>query len=998
MVVLFNFTGIANGYMRQFTLLFGFVIFTLMCLEGIGQGKISGTVYDQDSGEPVIYCNVILKGSVTGVTTDFDGKFEIDVNELPAVLQFSFISYLSQEEEFTSYSKGVSIRLSQDTELLNEAEVVGERISEKQKQAPLTMESMDVQAIKDAASGSFYESLGTLKEVDVTSASLGFKIINTRGFNSTSPVRSLQLIDGVDNQSPGLNFSLGNFLGSSDLDVMKVDIIAGASSAFYGPGAFNGVVQMTTKDPFIFPGFSMYLKKGERGLFEQAIRYAQVIQNKDGEDKFAYKINWFRFQANEWEATNFEPIYGSPDGESNPYGFDAVNIYGDEPIAINNDVSDAQFDYTGLGTFYRNGYREEDLVNYNTDNLKFNSGLYYKFNPQVVLNYNFNYSTGNTIYQGENRYALKDIEFFQHKLEVGEKDKWFVRAYSTSEDAGNTYDIVTTAVRMLDESSSTADWNTRFVQNWGQNFTSEVQEHPTYNEIFETVSNSGLSGDEQLALFNSLLAEWYLNDYDYFNSLYQQNVDQVNEVDAQFIEPFYQPGTERYDSLFRAITSSEFTEGGSRFYDKSKLYHLHGEYKMDLVWADLVVGANARWYRPDSHGTIFKDTLQYTYQLDSVGNYVLGANGHRLVTDSVRLRIQNQEWGAYLGLERWFAEDRLKANVTTRVDKNVNFDYLISPAASLVYVPNEKTTLRLSFSSAIRNPTLADQYLYYNVGRAILLGNIDGRFEAGQDSLFTIDSFNEYRSSSSLVTGLDKLEYFNVDKIRPEKVKTIEGGFRGTLWENTYLDAAAYYSVYTDFIGYNIGLNTSFDQENGFPNEGIQVFRVAANAREKVTTTGFSIGFNYYFKHSSLNGNYSFNKLVSDNDDPIIPAFNTPEHKFNLGFSGRDIKLSNKLKHFGYGVNYKWIDGFLFEGSPQFTGNVSSYDMIDVQVNLMIPEINCTFKVGSSNLLGIQPLLKSDLGNFGDRLERALNNENIQVYGGPRVGRLMYASILFELK
>ena len=109
-------------------------------------------------------------------------------------------------------------------------------------------------------------------------------------------------------------------------------------------------------------------------------------------------------------------------------------------------------------------------------------------------------------------------------------------------------------------------------------------------------------------------------------------------------------------------------------------------------------------------------------------------------------------------------------------------------------------------------------------------------------------------------------------------------------------------------------------------------------------------------------------------------------------------KLSNKLKHFGYGVNYKWIDGFLFEGSPQFTGNVPSYDMIDVQVNLRIPEINCTFKVGSSNLLGIQPLLKSDLGNFGDRLERALNNENIQVYGGPRVGRLMYASILFELK
>ena len=995
-MIIFTFT--AHGLMRYFTPFLCALLLFLIGIEGFSQGKISGTVYDQDSGDPVFACNVIIKGSTTGVTTDFDGKFEIDVKSLPVILQFSFISYLSQEIEYTGYVQAASVRLSQDTELLSEAEVVGERISEKQKQAPLTMESMDVQAIKDAASGSFYESLGNLKEVDVTSASLGFKIINTRGFNSTSPVRSLQLIDGVDNQSPGLNFSLGNFLGASDLDVMKVDIIAGASSAFYGPGAFNGVVQMTTKDPFVFPGFSMYLKKGERGLFEQAIRFAQVIKNEKGEDKFAYKINWFRFQANEWEADNIEPIYGSPHGTENPYGFDAVNIYGDEPIAINNSNLDDQFNNPGLGVFYRNGYQEQDLANYDTDNLKFNSGLYYKLTPDVVLNYNFNYSTGTTIYQGENRYALKDIEFFQHKLEVGEKDKWFVRAYTTAEDAGNTYDIVTTAVRMLDASGSTADWNTRFIQNWGQNFTDLVQEHPTFNNILEDVQNSGLSGDEMLGLFNQLMADWYVDDYEYFNGLYQQNVELVNQTSGQFVEPFYKPGTERYDSLFSAITAAEFTKGGSRFYDKSKLYHIHGEYKMDLEWADLVVGANARMYRPDSRGTIFRDTLQYTYILDSIGNYVLGDNGQRLVSDSTRLVIKNQEWGAYLGLQRWFAEDRLKANFTTRVDKNINFDYLMSPAASLVFVPNDKTTCRLSFSSAVRNPTIADQYLYYNVGRAILLGNIDGRFEVGQDSLFTIDSFNDFRNSPSLVIGLDKLKYFNVEKIRPEKVKTIEGGYRGTLGESVYVDAAVYYSVYTDFIGYNIGLNAEFDQTNGFPQGGIQAFRVAANARELVTTTGFSIGFNYYFKHTSLNGNYSFNKLISDNDDPIIPAFNTPEHKFNLGINGRDIRLSDKLKHFGYGINYKWIEGFLFEGSPQFTGLVPSYDMIDVQVNLHAPEINCTFKVGSSNLLGLRPFFDSDLGTFGSRLDRSLHNENIQVYGGPRVGRLMYATIMFEIK
>src|SRR5690606_15317953 len=118
-----------------------------------------------------------------------------------------------------------------------------------QKESPLTVETMGIIAIKETPAANFYEGLGNLKGVDVTASSLSFKVINTRGFNSTSPVRSLQIIDGVDNQSPGLNFSLGNFLGASELDVQKVDLIVGASSAYYGPNAFNGVIAMQTKSP-----------------------------------------------------------------------------------------------------------------------------------------------------------------------------------------------------------------------------------------------------------------------------------------------------------------------------------------------------------------------------------------------------------------------------------------------------------------------------------------------------------------------------------------------------------------------------------------------------------------------------------------------------------------------------------------------------------------------------------------------------------------------------
>ncbi|MBK6342645.1 MAG: carboxypeptidase-like regulatory domain-containing protein [Flavobacteriales bacterium] len=334
------------------------------------QYKLRGIVSDGATGETLVGANVLLKGTTNGTVTDIDGRFQLLVSELPPyTLVVSYIGYTPLELVVKSLDKELKLKLSTDQVLLDETEVVGSRISEKQKQAPLTVESMDVIAIREAPSGDFYESLGTLKGVDMTAASMGFKVLNTRGFNSTSPVRSLQLIDGVDNQSPGLNFSLGNFLGASDLDVMKVDVIAGASTAYYGPGAFNGVVSMTTKSPWNFPGLSVSAKGGERGLLEGAVRWAQVFKDKDGKPRVAYKLNMFGMRAEDWYAQDYGATSNSPTQPGNPGRYDGVNIYGDENVTVNNDFSNNAFDrrtYPGLGLFLRPGYREEDLVDYGT--------------------------------------------------------------------------------------------------------------------------------------------------------------------------------------------------------------------------------------------------------------------------------------------------------------------------------------------------------------------------------------------------------------------------------------------------------------------------------------------------------------------------------------------------------------------------------------------------------------------------------------------------------
>ena len=264
-----------------------FTLFLLSCCQILfAQTIISGKIKDKDTKELLIGANVVIKGTSIGTAANLDGFFQIStLDKLPITLTISYLGYREKNLIIQSNKKNRIIFLSSDHKTLREVRVIDSRLTQKQKESPLTIEAMDIVAIKETPSANFYDGLGALKGVDITAASLGFKIINTRGFNSTSPVRSLQIIDGVDNQAPGLNFSLGNFLGSSELDVMKVEIIQGANSAYYGPNAFNGVLSMTTRNPFIKPGLSVMYKMGERNLFENAFRLAEVIKNRDGEEK-----------------------------------------------------------------------------------------------------------------------------------------------------------------------------------------------------------------------------------------------------------------------------------------------------------------------------------------------------------------------------------------------------------------------------------------------------------------------------------------------------------------------------------------------------------------------------------------------------------------------------------------------------------------------------------------------------------------------------------------
>ena len=939
----------------------------LFTFSAIAQIQIKGKIIDGLSNETLIGATVIIKESGKGTSTNFDGEYSIIYKgKLPTILNISYLGYKSLEIEVNSQNPK-AIKLFADSKNLKEVKVVDSRITQKQKEAALTVESLDMIAIKETPSANFYDGLGALKGVDITAASLGFKVINTRGFNSTSPVRSLQIIDGVDNQSPGLNFSLGNFLGSSELDIQRVEIIQGASSAYYGPNAFNGVISMETRNPFMQPGLSIQYKFGSRNLFENSVRLAEKFQNSKGEDIFAFKINVSYMQAHDWEADNMAAVDGTTSAD-NPGGYDAINRYGDEDTDGNlNDVRDNfnlnYFTHPGLGKFHRTGYMEKDIVDYNTKNFKAQSSLHFMLTPKTELIYALNYSTGTTVYQGDNRFSLKNIQFWQNKFELKQKDKFFIRAYRTEEDAGDSYDAVFTALKLQEYNQvDNQEWYTAYKNNWKDNFSWDDVNFEYLMQLDSMDFNTG-----------SFYYSYLINETTYTQNEFTNICDSVLNANTDLIIANHGtvrdltdlesnrlvPGTEEFKAALEDITSkTAYLHGGTGFYDKSALNHIHSEYQFNPDFATIKIGANFRQYTPDTKGSLFMDTATM---------------------------ITNKEAGFYTGIETNLYGEFLKMNSTFRADKNENFDLNFSPAMSLVLKPSEKDIIRFSFSSAIRNPTLSDQYLYYNVGRAILIGNLEGHGEDYGENLVTVQSLINYYLPAQL--SKDSLEFFSVAPIKPEKAQSFEVGYRSTFFNKVYLDANYYYSKYTDFIGYQIGVkfdtigNSNADAYD-ISMPSIQAYRMAANAQSTVTTQGASIGMNYYLSPNiTLNGNYSWNKLNKEGeDDPIIPAYNTPEHKYNLGVVGRDIHLSatkNILRDFSFSINYKWVEEFIFEGSPQFTGIVPTYDLVDMQISKKLQQLNATIKVGSSNLL---------------------NNMHYEVYGGPYIGRMTYCSLLFNIK
>lgn len=910
--------------------------FLLLGVSSFSQTTVTGKVVDEN-GAPIPGTNIVVIGKAEGAVTDFDGNFTLTSTLTPPFqVRVTSIGFSESIVDVTANNQTLNISLSEASTLLDEIVISASRTPERIFESPVSVERFGIKEIKNTTAPSFYGGLQNLKGVDINTNSLTFNSVNTRGFATFANNRFLQLVDGIDNQSPGLNFALGNLVGINELDVSSVEILPGASSALYGAGAFNGILFLTGKNPFDSQGISFYAKTGltsqvaagDNGYYDIGIRAAHAFS-----DKFAAKVNFSFLQGEDWHANSVVDL-ANPGATRTDPNFDGLNIYGDEVSTLLNFDAAAGLPTGTVGSanVSRTGYLEEDLVNYQAQSVKTDFSLHYRpWANDFEIVAQGRIGRGNTIFQGTNRNAIRGFTNQQFKLEV-RNDDFFIRAYNTKEAGGNSYDVRFTGININRLWKSDTQWFTEYAGTYIPAFLGGVQGGLS-REAAETQAHAAARA---VADTGRLV-----------------------------------PGTTEFQQAFQAVSSNPDLGTGSLLINESAFSHINGNYNLAHLindWADVQVGGSWREYRLNSEGTIFTD-------FDGPINYT--------------------EFGAYAQLQKKLLDERLKITASGRFDKNEFLDGLFSPrlAAGLTLGERRNHNIRASVQQAFRNPTTQDFFIGLDLGLAVLVGSspdnldrdlrtfnlsIPGQNLLGGQTTAQVVGRQAYENAFSLSSALAGTPTgVTTPVIQPEEVTAFELGYRAQLGKLT-VDLSGYFNQFTNFIvngrvlvpfygnaaGIVDGVPTTPEQGlalQALQNGDTQVYQTYTNSEAPIDSWGAVVGLDYKLGKFDLGVNYTYNDL--DFNDTAFPDvrtnFNTPNHRVKASFGSTEA-----FKNFGFNLNWRWSDTYFWQAGFA-DGQVPSFHVVDAQISYAIPSIKSVFKAGASNLLNEEYVNAIGTGNIG---------------------------------
>ncbi|WP_455639796.1 SusC/RagA family TonB-linked outer membrane protein [Parabacteroides sp.] len=239
--------------------------YLLFCLVlGIGMAtaqttKVTGTVISADDNEPIIGASIVVKGTMVGTVTDFDGAFSLDVPSSAKTLVISYVGMKSQE---VGVSSKVNVKLMSDTQDLDEVVVTAMGIKRERKALGYAAQDLKSDELNKSGTTSLANAIqGKLTGVDIRQssgapgASAQITIRGARSFDGNN--QPLYVIDGMPINTAadfdtGASVSGSNYADRSiDInpeDIETINVLKGqAASALYGIRASNGVIVITTK-------------------------------------------------------------------------------------------------------------------------------------------------------------------------------------------------------------------------------------------------------------------------------------------------------------------------------------------------------------------------------------------------------------------------------------------------------------------------------------------------------------------------------------------------------------------------------------------------------------------------------------------------------------------------------------------------------------------------------------------------------------------------------
>ena len=925
--------------------------------------QITGQIKDKTNNDLLVGATINVKGANVFTTTDTQGKFVLKTPlKFPLTLVVNYVGYIPQEIRLDNQTSSINLQLSPQVLQINEVVVSASRTEESILKSPVAIEKLDIITIRETPAPSFFDALENVKGVQMTTASLTFKVPNTRGFNSPNNFRFTQLLDGVDMQSPTLGMSLGNTIGPNELDIKSVEIITGSSSALYGVNSINGLLNMFTKSPYLYKGASVYQRTGanhvdskDHGvslISETAVRLANTIGKKQ---RWAYKLNASYFQGVDWvssNATDQNPYNLSSSNpnftefskdESNP-AYDAWNKYGDEsnnnvPVTINYKGKTQTFNVR------RTGYLEKDLVNPEVKNTKLDGSVYYKLNDKTEISYKYRYGQMDGVFQRGNKIQLNRAALQNHVLELKSKD-YQVKAYTSLENTGNSYNLKPLADNL--------DLTFRSNTTWGA----------IYKNALQAAVNSG----------SDLLTA--------------QNIAREKADEGR-----YKTSTQEFKELKNTITGINNWDhatlvkdapktGGAALWQKSHLYNIDGQYDLSKYTskiADVLIGADSRLYSVTPDGNNFIDFSKPIADRNTPGgkNTIYGKTG------------------AFVQGTKKISGDNLKIIGSLRYDKNYDFEGKFNPRIALTYTFFKQHNIRLSYQDGYRFPALFEALSFVNNGGVRRVGGLpyvnDGLgFLENSYTKISIDNFNS-AVNNDIANGLSKnnailkqkelLQIANLPELQPEHIQAFDFGYKAVLFKNkVVVDFDAYYNIEKGFLGQvevavpstgNVGSDSAaFDAYTKTRNTR---YRVYTNSRNTYYSYGGALRLSYNFYRSySLSGNLNFNDIkTQSSNDIFITGFNTPKWSTNLQFGNRNL-----FRNFGFNIVWKWQDGYLWQ-SPLATGDVPAFQTVDLQVSYKFSKANTLVKLGGTNIT---------------------NNRYYQYAAGPTIGALYYISLTYDMK